>query len=100
MVKQTTMQKNADPLFNNFSNEPDIDKGGRITQVLNNNQWVVVQIAKEPISTKGPRITSELSLAERVLVVIPFFYNVLIFQKNKKSLDGKLRIWRGHNEKP
>ena len=60
MVKQTTMQKNADPLFSNFTNEPDIDKGGRITQVLNNNQWVVVQIAKEPISTKGPRITSEL----------------------------------------
>src|SRR5258706_124421 len=85
MVKQTTMQKNADPLFNNFSNEPDIDKGGRITQVLNNNQWVVVQIAKEPMSTKRPRITSELSLAGRFPVVIPFFHNLFLFQKIKKS---------------
>jgi len=80
MVKQTTMQKNAEPLFANFTNEIDIDKGGRISQVLNSNQWVVVQIAKEPISTKGPRITSELSLAGRFLVLIPFSENVSISQ--------------------
>ena len=85
MVKQTTMQKNADPLFTNFTNEKDIDKGGRITQVLNSNQWVVVQIAKEPISTKGPRITSELSLAGRFLVLIPFSDNISISQKIKSS---------------
>src|SRR5258706_7861244 len=85
MVKQTTMQKNADQLFHNLTHEPELKQGGRITQVLNNNQWVVVQLAKEPISTKGPRITSDLSLAGRFLVLIPFSDTVSISQKIKSS---------------
>lgn len=85
LVKQSTMQKNADSLFVNFTNEPDIDKGGRITNVLNNNQWVVVQVAKEPISTKGPRITSEISIAGRYVVLVPFSETISVSQKIKSS---------------
>lgn len=52
--------------------EPDIDKHGKINDVLTVGQFIIVQIAKEPISTKGPRLTSEISIAGRNLVLMPF----------------------------
>jgi ribonuclease G len=55
-----------------FRKEADIQKDGKIGTVLNSNGLILVQIAKEPISTKGPRITSELSLAGRFLVLVAF----------------------------
>jgi hypothetical protein len=55
-----------------FNSEPDIDKDGKITDVLTTGQTVLVQITKEPISTKGPRLSSEISLAGRNLVLMPF----------------------------
>ena len=51
---------------------PDIDKEGSISNVLQTGQEVMVQIVKEPISTKGPRLTCELSFAGRYLVLMPF----------------------------
>ncbi len=61
--------------------EPDIDKDGKITDVLTSGQTVLVQITKEPISTKGPRLASEISLAGRNLVLIPFSDKVSISSK-------------------
>ena len=52
--------------------EPEISKTGKISDILTVGQWVAVQVAKEPISTKGPRLTSELSIAGRNLVLMPF----------------------------
>lgn len=75
--------KFKDPFLGNFQQEQDIDKGGKITSVLTANQHVLVQIAKEPISTKGPRITSELSIAGRYLVLVPFSDRVSVSQKIK-----------------
>ncbi len=66
-----------------FQAEPDIDKNGSIDQVVKSGQNLLVQIAKEPISTKGPRITSELSLAGRYIVLVPF--------SNRISVSSKLR---------
>lgn len=66
-----------------FQTEPDINKNGSMDQVLKPGHSIVVQIAKEPISTKGPRITSELSLAGRHLVLVPF--------SNRISVSSKLR---------
>ena len=43
--------------------EPEISKNGKISDILTVGQWVAVQVAKEPISTKGPRLTSELIIA-------------------------------------
>ncbi len=54
-----------------FQPEADIDKNGSIDSVLREGNTVLVQIAKEPISTKGPRITSEISLAGRYVVLVP-----------------------------
>ncbi len=64
-----------------FKPEPDIDKDGKITDVLTQGQTVIVQITKEPISTKGPRLASEISLAGRNLVLIPHSDKVSISSK-------------------
>ncbi len=47
-----------------FKRLQDINKHGKINEVLKSGQYILVQIAKEPISTKGPRLSSEISIAE------------------------------------
>lgn len=84
-TKNVLSGKHTDPYLKNFQLEQDIDKGGKITQVLTSGQWVVVQVAKEPISTKGPRVSSELSIAGRDIVLIPFSDQVSVSQKIKSS---------------
>ncbi|HTF30635.1 MAG TPA: hypothetical protein VK625_17395, partial [Flavitalea sp.] len=64
-----------------FNSEPDIDKHGKIIQQLSKNQQIPVQIVKEPISTKGPRLSCELSLAGRYLVLVPFSNAVSVSKK-------------------
>lgn len=65
--------------------ENEIDKGGKIGSILSNNRPILVQIAKEPISTKGPRVTSEISFAGRYIVLVPFSNKISISQKIKSS---------------
>jgi len=74
-----------------FKPEPDIDKDGKITDVLTQGQTVIVQITKEPISTKGPRLASEISLAGRNLVLIPYSDKVSISSKIE-SQEEKNRL--------
>ena len=64
-----------------FKNEDDIPKDGKINNVVQSGQNILVQVAKEPISAKGPRITSEISIAGRYLVLIPFAEKISISQK-------------------
>ena len=80
-IKLVSAGKLKDFTLKNFPFEPEIDKDGAITDVLSANQSVLVQIVKEPISTKGPRISSELSIAGRYLVLVPFSDRVSISQK-------------------
>jgi ribonuclease G len=77
----------------NFILEKEIEKTGKITSVLTANHPVLVQIAKEPISTKGPRITSEISLAGRYLVLVPFSDRISVSQKIQ-STEEKNRLKR------
>ncbi len=75
-----------------INQEKDIEKSGKITQVLTSGQQIVLQIAKEPISTKGPRITTELSFPGRYLVLLPFSNKISISQKIKsKEERNRLR---------
>ena len=67
--------------LSDFSLEPEIVKTGKIEQVLQRNQNILVQIQKEPISTKGPRISSELSLAGRYMVMVPFSNQISVSKK-------------------
>ncbi len=80
-VKQARTGRLKDFSLKNFPFEKDIDKNGSINDVIKANQSILVQIVKEPISTKGPRISSELSLAGRYLVMVPFSDRVSVSQK-------------------
>ncbi|MDR2886726.1 MAG: Rne/Rng family ribonuclease [Bacteroidales bacterium] len=74
-----------------FKPEPDIDKAGKITDVLTQGQTVIVQVTKEPISTKGPRLSSEISLAGRNLVLMPYSDKISISSKIE-SPEEKVRL--------
>lgn len=70
---------------------PDIDKHGTITQLLTPGQKLLVQIVKEPISSKGPRLTTEIAFTGRYMVLMPFADKISISQKIK-STEEKLRL--------
>jgi len=70
---------------------PEIEKEGIISDVLKVGQEILVQIAKEPISTKGPRLTAEISFAGRFMVLIPFIDRVSVSQKIK-SREERARL--------
>ncbi|MBN2614851.1 MAG: Rne/Rng family ribonuclease [Bacteroidales bacterium] len=78
--------------YEKFKREPDIEKTGKITRVLNPGQEILVQVAKEPISTKGPRISTEISFPGRFLVLLPFSDKISISQKiRSKEERGRLK---------
>ena len=71
--------------FSKASRLPDLPKEGTIQGKLKVGDEVLVQIVKEPISTKGPRLTAELSFAGRFLVLIPFNDKVSVSSKIKSG---------------
>lgn len=70
---------------------PKLQKNGLITDVLKQGQLILVQITKEPISTKGPRLSGEISFAGRYIVMVPMQNNVSLSQKIK-SIDERKRL--------
>lgn len=79
------------PNISKFAKEPDIPKDGTIQDLLEPGKKLLVQIAKEPISSKGPRLTTELSFTGRFMVLIPFGNKISISQKIK-STEEKIRL--------
>ncbi len=71
--------------FAKASRLPDLKKDGSVATTLKKDQEVLVQIVKEPISTKGPRLTCELSFAGRYLVLMPFYDKVSVSTKIKSG---------------
>ncbi len=92
-IKQVSTGKLRDYSLADFPFEPEIDKDGSINDVIKANQSLLVQIVKEPISTKGPRISSELSIAGRYLVMVPFSERVSVSQKIESN-EEKDRLKR------
>jgi len=76
-------QNVADLLY--FKPEKDIPKDGKITEIVSTTSPILVQVAKEPISSKGPRLSAELTLAGRYLVLVPFSEKISISQKIKSQ---------------
>jgi len=71
--------------------QPEIEKNGSINDILKPGQEILVQVTKEPISTKGPRLTAEISIAGRFLVLIPFAEKVSVSQKIKTE-EERIRL--------
>jgi len=72
-----------------FKPEKDIDKDGKINDVVSASSNILIQVAKEPISSKGPRLCAEITLAGRYLVLVPFSDKISISQKIKNSEERK-----------
>jgi ribonuclease G len=77
--------------FANFKVEPEIIKTGKITEVLSGKPNVLVQVLKEPIAQKGPRLTCEISLPGRYVVVTPFT-NIVAVSRKIHSSDERKRL--------
>ena len=69
--------------------EPNIEKTGKLASYLQVGQTIMVQIAKEAISTKGPRLTADISLAGRNVVLVPFTSKIFISQKIRSNETKK-----------
>jgi ribonuclease G len=72
-----------------FKGEGDIPKDGKINDIISSSQPILVQVAKEPISSKGPRLCAEITLAGRYLVLVPFSDKISISQKIKEPEERK-----------
>jgi len=79
--------------FGKFRNEDEILKTGKITEVMQGKPEVLVQILKEPISSKGPRLSCEVSLPGRFVVVTPF-NDVVAISRKIHSADERKRLQR------
>ena len=77
----------------NFKKEREIDKTGQITDVLKSGDRILVQVSKEAISSKGPRLTTEISIAGRNMVLLPFSNKISLSNKIK-SQEEKVRLKR------
>ena len=86
--------------FSKATRLPDLKKDGSVTQTLTVGQEVLVQVVKEPISTKGPRLTCELSFAGRYLVLIPFNDKVSVSSKIKSGEERARLKQLIHSIKP
>ena len=90
-IAEAMADKKRVPLISKFKLEPDISKQGTIGEVLKPGDQLLVQIAKEPISSKGPRLTTEISFTGRFMVLMPFGDKISISQKIK-STEEKIRL--------
>ena len=95
-VRKINPNTNAGDLFSSIQLGPILEKEGRIENVLKPGQMLIAQIVKEPISTKGSRLTAEISLAGRNIVLLPFAEKVSISQKiaskeEKRRLEALVR---------
>ena len=82
--------------------EPDIQKEGKLNDVVSASQSVLVQIAKEPISTKGPRLSAEITLAGRYMVLVPFIQKIsissrIVDEEERKRLKQTIALFKPQN---
>lgn len=84
---QSSINDNSD--FSQFQVEPEIVKTGKINEVLSGKPNILVQILKEPIAAKGPRLSCEISLPGRFVVITPFNDIVAVSRKIHSSDERK-----------
>ena len=84
-LKTAITEHKSDVSVSKMKRLPDIDKHGTITGVLQPGQELLVQIVKEPISSKGPRLTTEITFTGRYMVLIPFGDKISVSTKIKTT---------------
>jgi ribonuclease G len=93
VIAQTLDEKKPLPEIDKIQSKPEIDKHGTIPDQLQPGQELLVQIVKEPISSKGPRLTTEVTFTGRNLVLVPFANKISVSQKISTAAE-KVRLRR------
>ena len=86
-VNRAVSDKRRLPILTKTPRQPEVGKEGQIADVLKVGDPILVQVSKEPINTKGPRLTAEISIAGRNIVLIPFSDGVMVSQKIKREAE-------------
>lgn len=86
-VNQALDPKQPMPETAKLPSQPEIDKHGSITQLLQPGQRLLVQIVKEPISSKGPRLTTEITFTSRNMVLVPFGNKISVSTKISSAAE-------------
>ena len=86
-VTKAVSDKRRLPAMTKTQRQPEVGKEGQIAEVLKVGDTLLVQVSKEPINTKGPRLTAEISIAGRNIVLIPFADGVMVSQKIKREAE-------------
>ena len=86
-VTKAVSDRRKVPATDKIKREPEVGKEGQIADVLKVGDPILVQVTKEPINTKGPRLTAEISIAGRNMVLIPFADGVMVSQKIKREAE-------------
>ena len=86
-VTKAVSDRRRVPLIQKTQRQPEVGKEGQIADVLKVGDTLLVQVSKEPINTKGPRLTAEISIAGRNIVLIPFADGVMVSQKIKREAE-------------
>ena len=86
-VTKAVSDRRRMPVITKTQRQPEVGKEGQIADVLKVGDTLLVQVSKEPINTKGPRLTAEISIAGRNIVLIPFADGVMVSQKIKREAE-------------
>ena len=86
-VTKAVSDRRRVPVITKTPRQPEVGKEGQIADVLKVGDPILVQVSKEPINTKGPRLTAEISIAGRNIVLIPFADGVMVSQKIKREAE-------------
>ena len=86
-VTKAVSDRRRMPVITKTQRQPEVGKEGQIADVLKVGDPILVQVSKEPINTKGPRLTAEISIAGRNIVLMPFADGVMVSQKIKREAE-------------
>ena len=86
-VTKAVSDRRRIPAMQKIQRQPEVGKEGQIADILKIGDPLLVQVSKEPINTKGPRLTAEISIAGRNIVLIPFADGVMVSQKIKREAE-------------
>ena len=86
-VTKAVSDRRRIPSMQKIQRQPEVGKEGQIADILKVGDPILVQVSKEPINTKGPRLTAEISIAGRNIVLIPFADGVMVSQKIKREAE-------------
>ncbi|MCK7489178.1 MAG: hypothetical protein MZU79_02225 [Anaerotruncus sp.] len=90
-TKKVLESRSSDESISMVQTSTEIPKGGDIGKVVENDMPVMVQLAKEPISTKGHRLSAEITIAGKYIVLLPFSSAISISKRIREKRTEKVK---------